>query len=45
MSPEIARNQDYDDYYANDRKDIHSALLPLHDDGARYARTPSVIPS
>jgi hypothetical protein len=28
MSPEIARNQDYDDYYANDRKDIHSALLP-----------------
>lgn len=38
MDPEIARNQDYDDHYANDSKDIHFALLPLHDDGARCAR-------
>jgi hypothetical protein len=22
MDPEIARNQDYDDYYANDSKDV-----------------------
>jgi hypothetical protein len=31
MDPEIARNQNYDDNYANDGKDVHSALLPLHD--------------
>ena len=27
MDPEIARNQDYDDHYANDSEDVHSALL------------------
>src|ERR1700745_4295985 len=32
MDPEIARNQDYDDHYANDSEDVHSALLPFHDD-------------
>jgi hypothetical protein len=26
MDPEIARNQNYDDHYANDSKDVHSAL-------------------
>jgi len=31
MDPEIARNQNYDDHYADDSKDIHPALLPLHD--------------
>jgi hypothetical protein len=31
MDPEIARNQNYDDHYANDSEDVHSALLPLHD--------------
>jgi hypothetical protein len=45
MNPEIARNQNYDYHYANDSKDVHSALLPLHDDGARYARTPCIAPS
>ena len=29
MDAEIARNQNYDDHYANDSKDVHSALLPL----------------
>jgi hypothetical protein len=28
MDPEIARNQHYDDHYANDGKDVHS--VPLH---------------
>ena len=42
MDPEIARNQNYDDHYANDGEDVHSALLPFHDDSARRARTPSV---
>ena len=37
MHPEIARNHNYDDHYANDSKDVHSALL--HDDGARRARS------
>ena len=32
MDAEIARNQNYDDHYANDSKDVHSALLPLNDD-------------
>lgn len=27
MDPEIACNQNYDDYYANDGEDVHSALL------------------
>ena len=31
MDPEIARNQNYDDYHADDGKNVHSALLP-HDD-------------
>ena len=42
MDPEIARNQNYDDHYANDSEDVHSALLPFHDDSARRARTLSV---
>ena len=42
MDPEIARNQNYDDHYANDSENVHSALLPFHDDSARRARTPSV---
>src|SRR6202011_482287 len=42
MDPEIARNQNYDDHYANDSEDVHSALLPFHDDSARRARTPYV---
>jgi hypothetical protein len=37
MHPEIARNQNYNDHYANNSKDVHSALL--HDDGGRRART------
>jgi hypothetical protein len=41
MDPEIARNQNYDDHYANDSEDVHSALLPFHDDTARRARTTS----
>ena len=39
MDPKIARNQNYDDHYANDSEDVHSALLPFHDDSARHART------
>ena len=39
MDPKIARNQNYDDDYANDSEDVHSALLPFHDDSARRART------
>ena len=42
MDPEIARNQNYDDHYANDSEDVHSALLPFHDDSARRARSPYV---
>jgi hypothetical protein len=38
MNPEIARNQNYDDHYTNDSENVHSALLPLRDDGARRAR-------
>jgi hypothetical protein len=41
MDPEIARNQNYDDHYANDSEDVHSALLPFHDDSARRARSAS----
>jgi hypothetical protein len=48
MDPEIARNQNYDDHYANDSEDVHSALLPFHsallpfhDDSAQRARTAS----
>jgi hypothetical protein len=33
VDPEIARNQKYDNHYTNDGKDIHFALLPIHDDG------------
>jgi hypothetical protein len=39
MDPKIARNQNYDDHYANDSEDVHSAILPFHDDSARHART------
>ena len=42
MDPEIARNQNYYDHYANDGEDVHSALLPFHDDSARRVRTPYV---
>jgi hypothetical protein len=42
MDPEIARNQNYDDHHANYSEDVHSALLPFHDDSARRARTLSV---
>jgi hypothetical protein len=42
MDPEVARNQNDDDHDANEGKDIHSALLPLHDDGAQCARAPAV---
>ena len=38
MDSEIAGNQNYDDHYANNCKDVHSALLPLHDGDARCAR-------
>jgi hypothetical protein len=40
MDPEIARNQKYDNHYANDGEDVHFALLPFHDDGA--GRTPFI---
>ena len=36
MHPEIARNQNYDDHYADDSKDVHSALL-LHSDVLRMS--------
>ena len=39
MHPEIARNQNYDDHYANDSEDVHSALLPFPDDSALRARS------
>jgi hypothetical protein len=39
MDPEIAGDQNYDDHYANDSEDVHSALLPFHDDSARHARS------
>lgn len=39
MDPEIARNQNYDDHYANDSEDVHSVLLPFHDDSVRRARS------
>jgi len=42
MDSEIAGNQNYDDHYANDSEDVHSALLPFHDDSARRARSPYV---
>ena len=42
MDPEIARNQNYDNHYANDREDVHSALLPFHDDSVRRARSSNV---
>jgi hypothetical protein len=42
MDPEIARNQNYDDHHANYSEDVHSPLLPFHDDSTRRARTPSV---
>jgi hypothetical protein len=34
MHPEIARNQNYDDHYADDSKDVHYVLLLLRDDDA-----------
>jgi len=42
MYPEVSGNQNYDDHYANDSEDVHSALLPFHDDSARRARSPYV---
>jgi len=41
VDPEIARNQNYDDHHANDSEDVHSVLLPFHDDSARRARSAS----
>jgi hypothetical protein len=35
MHPEIACNNNYDDYYANDREDVHWSLLPLRNGTAR----------
>ena len=32
MDPEVARSQNDDDHGANNSKDVHSALLPVHDD-------------
>ena len=37
---EKLRNQNYDDYYANDGEDVHSALLTLRDDSVRRACPP-----
>jgi hypothetical protein len=47
MNPEVARNQNYDNDYANDSKNVHSALLPLHDDGSlcSAAMSRAVLPS
>ena len=42
MDPEVARNQNYDDHYANDGEDVHSVLLLFHDESARRARSPYV---
>ena len=39
MDTEITRNQNYDDHYADDSEDVHSALLPFHDDSARRAHS------
>ncbi len=44
MDPDIARNQNYDDHYAYDSEDVHSALLPLHDDGAAMLSHPMCPP-
>jgi hypothetical protein len=41
MDSKVARNQNYDDHYANDSEDVHSALLPFHDDSAQRAHTAS----
>jgi hypothetical protein len=38
VDSEITGHQNYDDHYANYGKEIHSALLPLHD-GVRSVRT------
>ena len=40
MDSEISRNQKCDNHYANDGKDVHFALLPLHEDGVRCISTP-----
>src|SRR5664279_837702 len=34
MDPEIARNPNYDDHYADDSKDVHSAALTFNNDRA-----------
>src|SRR5665213_3476084 len=45
VDPQIARNQNYDDHYADDSEDVHSAALTLKKGGgARCARTPRVPP-
>jgi hypothetical protein len=45
MDPEVARNQYYNDHYANDSKNVHSAALTVNNDnGARCVRTPCVSP-
>jgi hypothetical protein len=35
MDPEVTRNQNYDDHYANDSKDVHSGVLTFNNDGGR----------
>jgi hypothetical protein len=45
MDPEITRNQNYDDHYANDGKYVHSAILRLHDDGAAALARPLYLPN
>jgi hypothetical protein len=44
MDPEIARNQNYDDHHANDSEDVHSALLPLHDESRSVLAHPMYPP-
>ena len=44
MDPEIARNPNYDDHYADDSKDVHSAALTFNNDRARCARTSRLSP-
>ena len=42
VDSKVARYQKYDNHYADDSKDVHFAVLPLHDEGARCARTPCI---
>jgi hypothetical protein len=45
MDPEVTRNENYNDHYANDSKNVHSAALTVdNDNGARFVRAPCVSP-